>query len=114
VPAFWANAASSFVGITFVWVVSSRSMFGIQGRRQASHLLVYWSYQLVSVAAYSWLLQNAAIVFGQLGAAWWIGWPSAHWQVVAKIVITPGNLVTNFLFIKLLARCGARQAHSHS
>ena len=98
VPPFAANFVSSYVGVTFVWFTSLGIVFQRAGSRQA--LLLYWGYQLVSILAYSQLLQAvAATLPAALPTAWHATAPLA-----AKIVVTPLNLLTNFLFMKYLTR----------
>ena len=99
VSPFAANVASSYVGVTFVWFTS----LGMVCRRGGDHagrfLVRYWCYQFISIMAYSQLLQlGAAALAGAAGAL------AQHSAVVAKIAITPFNLVTNFLFMKVLTR----------
>jgi putative flippase GtrA len=99
VTPFSANVASSYVGVTFVWFTSLGMVFRRSGARAGRFLLLYWCYQFVSVMAYSQLLQLGAAALA-VGA----GTLSGHSAVVAKILITPFNLVTNFLFMKVLTR----------
>lgn len=99
VSPFAANVASSYVGVSFVWFTSLGTVFRRSGEGAGRFLLLYWVYQFVSIMAYSQLLQLAAAVLaGHAGA------PALHSAVAAKIIVTPFNLVTNFLFMKVLTR----------
>jgi len=103
VPPFAANFVSSYVGVTFVWFTSLGIVFQRAGSRQA--LLLYWGYQFVSILAYSQLLQAMAATLSMAlqGADVPAAWRSTG-PLAAKIVVTPLNLLTNFLFMKYLTR----------
>lgn len=90
---FAANFVSSYVGVTFVWFTSLKTVFRRAGTRRG--LMLYWAYQLFSILAYSQVLQSVA----QALAA---SLPAAG--LAAKILVTPFNLATNFLFMKFLTR----------
>ncbi|WEF32952.1 GtrA family protein [Pseudoduganella chitinolytica] len=101
VAPFEANFASSYVGVTFVWFTSLKTVFRRDGTRQG--LLAYWGYQFISIFAYSQLLQ---VVAGTLH-----GWVPGMEGLCAKILVTPLNLVTNFLFMKILTRSMRHRSH---
>lgn len=91
-----ANIASSYVGVTFVWFTSLKTVF--QRRGDSRFLLLYWGFQLGSILAYSYLLGLLAAAL-PLPAAW------QDWRALAaKIIITPFNLASNFVFMKALTR----------
>jgi len=99
VSPFAANVASSYVGVSFVWFTSLGMVFRRSGDHSGRFLLLYWCYQFISIMAYSQLLQlGSAALAGGAGAL------AQHSAVAAKIFITPFNLVTNFLFMKVLTR----------
>lgn len=95
---FEANFVSSWVGVTFVWFVSLRLIFGAAGR--TSLLAVFWGCQLASILAYSQVL---ALLASELGTTF--GWVAAVGaDIAAKIILTPINLLTNFVLMKSLTR----------
>jgi len=103
VPAFWGNLASSYVGITFVWFTSLKSVFHINSRSRGRFLLVYWTYQLASILFYSKALSilstsisgySAFTPYSDAGSV----------DIISKIIVTPINLFTNFIFMKLLTK----------
>lgn len=99
VSPFAANVASSYVGVSFVWFTSLGTVFRRSGQGSGRFLLLYWCYQFMSIMAYSQLLQwTAAALAGKAGV------PALQGAVAAKIIVTPFNLVTNFLFMKVLTR----------
>ncbi|SEO20857.1 GtrA-like protein [Duganella sp. CF517] len=96
---FGANVVSSYVGVSFVWFTSLGMVFRRSGAGAGRFLALYWCYQFVSIMAYSQLLQMvAALLADRTGVA------ALHGALAAKIVVTPFNLVTNFLFMKTLTR----------
>lgn len=98
-PNFIANFVSSFVGVTFVWFVSLKMVFKRSGDAQNTFLVVYWCFQFVSILAYSQLLHMTA---GALPDVDLMAQLRHNPEIAAKIIITPFNLVTNFLFMKFL------------
>lgn len=97
-PGF-SNFASSMVGVTYVWFASLEQLFQAGRENRFRYLVVYWGYQVASIFLYSILIGCvAALVVGPI-LTQLVGWPAG---VIAKILITPVNLVTNFIFMKLL------------
>jgi len=106
-PAY-TNVISSMVGVTYVWMVALNRVFDKGEFGKSLFLPVYWGYQFVSISCYSLLI--AAAVALDLNA--WIarlsGVPVA---VVAKIVLTPPNLLTNFIFMSFLTKFMKAKSH---
>lgn len=101
VPGLVANFVSSYVGVTFVWFTSLKTVFGRTGAARGRFLFAYWGFQFVSILAYSQVLHLL------VGALHLPGLPTllvANVAPAVKIIITPFNLVTNFLFMKWLTR----------
>lgn len=95
-----ANIASSYAGVTFVWFTSLKAVFGRAGGGR--FLLMYWGFQFISILAYSHALGLLASALAALPrAAEWAQWESYR-APAAKLLITPFNLATNFLFMKTL------------
>lgn len=92
VQGFIANFLSSYVGVTFVFFTSLKFAFRHDGDGRNSFLIIYWGFQFLSIFLYSETLQMLADALIAL----------PFHQLAAKIIITPFNLVTNFLFMKLL------------
>lgn len=101
VPSFLANFVSSYVGVTFVWFTSLKSVFCSAAAGRGRLLLVYWGFQFVSILTYSQLLHIVAAILQISGS---IVSLSGQPEIAAKIILTPFNLVTNFLFMKFLTR----------
>jgi putative flippase GtrA len=107
---FTANFISSYVGVTFVWFASLGVIFKHGGEGRSIFLLVYWCFQLVSILAYSQLLHMvSSTISGMAQLAQVAGNPA----MAAKIIITPFNLVTNFMFMKLLIRFMRKEYQAH-
>lgn len=94
-----ANFISSYVGVTFVWFTSLKSVFRATGRAGSRFLLLYWAFQFLSILVYSHCLNLMVRVFGDPAISSLLGGEAA---VAAKIFVTPFNLVTNFIFMKFL------------
>jgi putative flippase GtrA len=96
---FSANFASSFVGVTFVWLMSLQVVFGRSRSSSGRFLLIYWGFQIVSILLYSRAIQ--------WGASWMIvlstvPWLTSHVAITTKVLVTPLNLATNFIFMRWL------------
>lgn len=110
VHSFEANFVSSYVGVTFVWFVSLKMVFKRSGEGRSTFLVVYWCFQFVSILIYSQLLHWVGdtipdtIQLAQI---------SKNPEIAAKIIITPFNLVTNFIFMKFLTRFMRKEYHAH-
>lgn len=103
VEPFIANFVSSYVGITFVYATSLRFVFNKQANRHGLFLGVYWLYQFTSILAYSTLLKLLVTSLNALDIYTIHTLIRENSGITAKIIITPFNLFTNFLFMKLLS-----------
>lgn len=101
VPDFAANFISSYIGVTFVWFTSLHRVFCHTGQVQSRFLFIYWSFQFASILVYSQFLHMVVAAlhnFSLLHAL------DGQFEISAKIIVTPFNLVTNFMFMKSIAR----------
>lgn len=96
-----SNFLSSYVGITFVYFASLKTVFQQSGHRTSRYLPVYWGFQLISIVIYSGLLR---LVVGALSAVPMPLTATGGEEIAAKIIITPLNLLTNFAFMRFLTR----------
>ena len=101
VSGFVSNFVSSYVGVTFVWFTSLNTVFGRTGDSRGRFLFTYWGFQFVSILAYSQLLHWVIDSLFFVGLSGWLGNNSG---LVAKVIITPFNLISNFLFMRWLTR----------
>ena len=109
INSFFANFVSSYVGVTFVWFASLKTVFEHDGAARSRHLLFYWGFQFLSILTYSKLLQLMVSMMV-------VDLPSAFLldvKEIGKIIITPFNLFTNFIFMRLLVRCICRKELNH-
>lgn len=108
-PAGYANFVSSMVGVTYVWMVALNRLFGKGGFGKSVFLPIYWSYQAVSILGYSILI--SLVVTASFNA--WLS-QLAHLPpaVVAKILLTAPNLMTNFVFMAFLTKFMNTDSHS--
>lgn len=97
---FYANFASSMVGVTYVWFFSLKRLFKLEYSGGLGFLIVYWVFQAGSISAYSKLV-SLTVAAGVIPLMPGYLPPPA---VVAKIFFTPFNLITNFVFMKFLTK----------
>jgi putative flippase GtrA len=110
-PVSFANFISSMVGVTYVWIVALNRLFDRREYGRSIYLPIYWGYQGISILAYSGLISIIAASAFNLKIGKLIEVPSA---LVAKIIITGPNLITNFIFISFLTelmKSSAKQKH---
>lgn len=97
-PAY-ANFASSMIGVTYVWIVALNRLFDRGEYGKSVYLFIYWGYQGASILAYSVLISSVAVSAINSSLSQILGAPLG---IVAKIIITGPNLLTNFVFMKFL------------
>lgn len=85
VPALMANAVSSTVAVTFVYLVSVRRVFRYDGGFLLAMFAAYVSYQLCGIALGSWAVEGLIA--------------SAFPPIAAKIAILPLTFGANYLFM---------------
>jgi putative flippase GtrA len=99
-PAY-ANFISSLVGVTYVWFIAINRLFNRREYGKSIYLPVYWGYQGASILAYSALISIVAASAINSKISEIFGVP---FGLVAKIIITAPNLLTNFIFMTILTR----------
>jgi putative flippase GtrA len=99
-PAF-SNFLSSMLGVTYVWSVSLDRLFNRSGYGKSIFLPIYWGYQTLSIFAYSLLIGAVVISQSNVLLSQSSMLPP---EVAAKILITPINLLTNFVFMTFLTK----------
>jgi|LNAP01.1.fsa_nt_gb putative flippase GtrA len=99
-PAY-ANFISSIVGVNYVWIIALNRLFDRREYGKSIYLPIYWCYQGISILAYSALISIVATtaINSKIGEI--IG---VDFDLVAKIIITGPNLLTNFIFMTILIR----------
>lgn len=110
-PPAYANFISSMVGVTYVWIVALNRLFDRREYGRSIYLPIYWCYQGISILAYSALISIVAASVFNLEIGKIFDTPSA---LVAKIIITGPNLITNFIFMSFLTKLmksSAKQKH---
>lgn len=101
VESYTANFISSLVGVTFVWFTSLKTVFNSGKHAFSWCILIYWLFQFVSIFIYSMLIGYLTLKLQD----WQFSFLSLYIQqygVLAKVIVTPLNLFTNYLFIKQL------------
>ena len=100
-PAY-ANFASSMVGVTYVWLVSLNKLFDRREYGASIYLPIYWGYQALSILVYSALIALVAESAINVQLSELLG---ISYVILAKIIITFPNLLTNFVFMFALTKC---------
>ncbi|QNQ61398.1 GtrA family protein [Brucella sp. 6810] len=111
VPPAYANFISSMVGVTYVWIVALNRLFNRREYGRSIYLPIYWGYQEISILAYSALISFVAASAFNSKIGQIFEMPSA---LVAKLIITGPNLITNFIFMSFLTKfmkSGAEQKY---
>lgn len=99
-PAY-ANFISSFVGVTYIWIIALNRLFDRREYGKSIYLPVYWGYQGASILAYSSLISIVSVSTINLKLSELFG---LSFSLIAKITITAPNLFTNFIFMTILTR----------
>ncbi|MQT48243.1 hypothetical protein GHO40_16170 [Pseudomonas helleri] len=99
-PPVYGNFISSMIGVTYVWIVALNRIFNRRGSGKYVFLPIYWVYQGVSILGYSFLISFVVEVMNFRGDHD-VMLPVA---LLAKLVLTPANLLTNFLFMTVLTK----------
>ena len=94
-----ANMISSLVGVTFVFIFSTRKIFENGGKLNIKvKCVIYIVYQIILILCVSRvmpIIKNFLIGFD-------IDFIIKYASVLAKILITPATMIINFIFMKYL------------
>lgn len=101
IQTYTANFITSYIGITFVWFVSLGAVFQSKKNPLSIYIIIYWCFQFISILFFSKIIQEIAAVLQHL-----IYFSESHKSVniISKILVTPINLVTNFIFMQQLVK----------
>ena len=97
----YSNFMSSMIGVTYVWIVALNRLFDRREYGRSVYLPIYWGYQGISILAYSALISIVAASAFNSKIGQIFEMPSA---LVAKLIITGPNLITNFIFMSFLTK----------
>lgn len=92
-----SNFISSFIGITFVWFFFLKLIFKKKNYGQ-SKIGMYWGYHFVSILLFSYLLRLVFLTLISFDISY------IDEKLFAKLLVTPLNLLTNFLFMSFLVK----------
>ena len=97
---FLNNVASSWLGVTFTFVFSTRTVFTNAGRIPLGvKYAMYLLYQTVLIFAVSHLIK---IIDGRLVRIFASELIKTTSYLIAKIIVTPITMILNFLVMKIL------------
>lgn len=97
-----SNFISSYIGITFVWFYSLKLIFK-KVHYGPCAIWIYWSYQFFSILLYSYCLRLVLIALVPFDITY------IYKELFAKLLVTPLNLTTNFLFMNFLVKSQKKQ-----
>lgn len=94
------NMFSSLIAVSFVYVASTRKIFqnGNEKINLKKKYILYILYQLLVITISSLAIGVLAGVLGNIN----IEFISHYNSVLAKVLVTPVTMLTNFIFMKLL------------
>ncbi|SLM61580.1 hypothetical protein DAQ1742_00479 [Dickeya aquatica] len=96
-----ANFISSYVGVTFVWFVSLGKVFHSTDKSVSSKIIIYWVFQFLSILFYSKIIHEISVLLTQVQ---YVSYYGKSLEIIAKIIATPLNLITNFIFMQQLVK----------
>lgn len=91
-----SNVISANVAVIFVFSYSTRYTFQNVGGKSSLKLVMYIFYQVFSIFLFSIIMQFISSILAHFPAIYNIR------QVLAKIIVTPLTLLTNFIVMKYL------------
>ena len=95
---FLNNVVSSWLGVTFTFVFSTRAVFKSAGRIPLwAKYAVYLLYQAVLIFCISRLLE---VIDGEILRQCGVEFIQKSSYIIAKIIVTPITMVLNFLVMK--------------
>jgi len=93
----YANFFSSLVAITYVWFSAIGMIFYQKKNSKSFYFLIYWAYQFLSISVYSFLVDLTILYLHVLSF-------ESYAEIYSKVLLTPINLVTNFIFMRYLVK----------
>jgi len=96
-----ANFISSAIGVTFVWLISLSRVFHKGSKKYSKYLFIYWGFQIISISGYSFLISYLVMSKFNVSLSSLMNLPI---EILTKILVTPLNLLTNYIFMKLLTK----------
>ncbi|MBQ9181612.1 MAG: GtrA family protein [Bacilli bacterium] len=100
VPVALANIISSFISVTYVYIVSTRNNF----KNESSNIslkkkyIIYIVYQVIMILIFSFIISGLSSVLIKINYNIVIKYS----KICAKILVTPITMICNFMFMKWL------------
>lgn len=94
------NMCSSIIAATFVYFTSTYKIFKVNDSSINKKYYLYVAYQLISISIFSFFIEWLSMFLFHSQYKFVLLGP----ELVTKILITPLNLVTNFIFINFLLK----------
>lgn len=94
-----SNMTSSFIGVSFVFVISTRKLFTNNSKINIKlKYIIYIIYQIILISSVSYILvilKNCLLNID-------INFITKYINIIVKIIITPFTMVINFIVMKYL------------
>ncbi len=101
---FAANLISSSVAAMTVFLIARRLVFGEQEQAAGLNVLLYATYTCGVIVLASWAIGNVATLVSSTTQHLAMQVDAATVSFIAKVLITPPQLVANFFASKILAK----------
>ncbi|WP_440113317.1 GtrA family protein [Paenibacillus sp. QZ-Y1] len=104
IPVIISNFFSAGMAVIFVFFLSTKHIFQNVGAGISLKLVIYISFQLVSIFIFSIIIEwiSSFFVYSQS--------VNGIRQITAKMIVTPLSLITNFIVMKyLIERIGMKK-----
>ncbi len=96
---FISNLTSAGIAVTYVYIISVNKIFSHDNSYIKVRFIIYIAYQILSIVGFTYLIYKTNIfLIGNVASQFLI----AYSPLFAKIIITPFNLIVNFVFMKIL------------
>lgn len=103
-PPFWASLVGAFTAVTFVYIVSLKSVFSVSGKFGARGFPAYILWQCVAIFIASllvaWIARGLEPIVAATGPD--VSSPLSLSSGIAKALVTPLTLLANFIFMRWL------------
>ena len=108
---FAANLVSSCIAALSVFLISRELIFNKAGGRTGLRIAAYLAYQLVLICFASVAVQLLSTWLGGLAGTHGIALSTTAVAGIAKVVVTPPQLVLNFLVSRFMSERRVRDRH---
>lgn len=110
-PPFAANLVSSCIAALSVFLISRELIFNKAGGRTGLRIAAYLAYQLALICVASIAVQLLSTWLAELAASHRLALSATALAGIAKVIVTPPQLVLNFLVSRFMSERRVRDRH---